>query len=94
MKIMVFCICYDLKAPGRDYTTLISAIKTYGTWWHHLDSTWFIETTNTNTAVAIRDYLRTFIDRNDELLVFPVATGWAGVGFQQQAYDWLRDHWN
>ncbi|MBB1194940.1 SinR family protein, partial [Flavobacterium sp. SOK18b] len=58
---MVFCIAYDLNSPGRDYSTLIDCIRSYGTWWHHLDSTWFIVSEN-KTASQIRDELGKLID--------------------------------
>jgi len=89
---MVFCIAYDLNTPGKDYTSLIEQIKSYKTWWHHLDSTWFIETSY--SATEVRDHLKQYMDSNDELLVFTVGTKWAGAGFSQRAYSWLREHWN
>ena len=89
---MIYCVGYDLKSPNRNYTPLVTALQSYGTWWHHLDSTWFVE--SQSDAAAIRDHLRQFLDTQDELLVFPVASGWAGIGFETRAYDWLRSHWN
>jgi hypothetical protein len=89
---MVYCICYDLNTPGKDYGLLIQEIKKYTPWWHHLDSTWFVETAK--TSAEIRDNLRACIDKNDELLVFPVGSGWAAAGFQDSAYTWLHNHWN
>jgi len=41
---MVLLIGYDLKKPIQNYEVLFEAIRTYGTWWHHLDSAWMIET--------------------------------------------------
>lgn len=89
---MIFCVCYDLNKPGQDYSPLLEAIKTYGTWWHHLDSTWFIE--SSKNASEIRDHLKSYIDTNDELLVFPVGEDWAGWGFDKKAYDWLNNNWD
>jgi len=46
----VLLIGYDLNKPrgDRDYPDLIEAIKAIsGSWWHHLDSTWLIETDKT-----------------------------------------------
>ncbi len=88
---MIYCVCYDLHAPGRNYEPLYNAIKSYGTWWHHLDSTWFIRTDQ--NASQIRDFLMQFTDANDELLIFPVARGWAGYGFSEKAYEWLQNNW-
>lgn len=86
------CICYDLNKPGQDYTKLCDAIKNLGTWWHHLDSTWLVVTNS--TPAQARDYLKQFIDLGDELLVFNVGTGWAGQGFSEECYQWLRDNWH
>lgn len=87
----IYCIGYDLNESDKDYESLIEQIKSYGTWWHHLDSTWFIETNH--TAAEIRDHLGQYIDSNDELLVFRVAKGWAGRGFSERAYNWLKNNW-
>lgn len=84
-------IGYDLNEAGQDYKTLIDEIKELsgGTWWHHLDSTWLIRCEL--TAKQVRDHLKQFIDKNDELLVINVtADNWAGVGFEK--YDWLHKH--
>lgn len=89
---MVFCIAYDLNSPGANYAALIEQIKSYGTWWHHLDSTWFI--VSDNTASQIRNHLGQYIDNSDELLVFPVGSDWAGKGFSEKAYNWLNNNWN
>ncbi len=86
-----FCVAYDLNSPSQDYARLIEAIKSYGTWWHHLDSAWFIK--SPHSASEIRDHLGRLIDSNDELLVFEVGTHWAGKGFEQKGYDWLKSNW-
>jgi len=90
MESNLFMICYDLNSPGQDYTELITQIKSYGTWWHHLDSTWIIK--SKKTAVEIRDHLGKYIDTNDELLVVKFGDAWAGKGFEEKAYNWLRNN--
>ena len=35
----IYIISYDLKIPGRDYTSLYDAIKSLGDWQHLLEST-------------------------------------------------------
>jgi hypothetical protein len=80
---------YDLNSPGKDYTDLIDKIKTYGAWWHHLDSTWLIKTAKTPTEV--RDDLRALQDANDELLVIDVSgDGRAWTGFNESGSAWLK----
>ena len=92
---MVYSVSYDLKKPGRDYSSLIDAIKAYGTWWHQTESVWLI--VSRYSAREIRDNLMKFIDSNDELFVIRLRKDWAAVGFKQNEYDWLRSvpdsHW-
>ncbi len=82
---------YDLNKPGKDYATLIARLKSYGTWWHHLDSTWLLKTSL--TAVQVRDQLKLLMDSSDELLVINV-TGDAAAwnGFNQKGSDWLKQN--
>lgn len=84
-------IGYDLKSPGRDYTSLYEGIKALGPpWWHHLDSTWLINTEK--SAAAVRDALKEHLDRNDELLVIDVSgRSRAWHGFNERGSKWLRD---
>lgn len=84
-------IGYDLNSPGQRYSDLIARIKNHGAWWHHLDSTWFVRTSL--SASTMRDDLRRYIDSGDELLVVDVTgDGWAGRGFEERAYEWLRNN--
>ena len=85
-----YMIGYDLNRRGQDYASLISAIESYGTWWHCLDSTWLIKANG--PALAIANHLAQFIDSNDELLVLelPAGTPAAWVGFDEQCVDWLN----
>jgi hypothetical protein len=87
-----YMVGYDLNRPrgADDYPKLISAIKGYPTWWHHLDSTWMIKTDQ--PATAIRDHLAQFVDSGDELLVARLAGESAWRGFSEQASTWLRNN--
>lgn len=84
-----YMIGYDLNKAGQDYSALIDEIKALANgWWHHLDSTWIV---NTNlTAVQVRDRLRAQIDANDELLVAAISEPAAWYGFTQKGSDWLK----
>ena len=79
---------YDLNRPLQDYPRLLAYLRSGGTWWHHLDSTWLVVTTF--TATQLRDALLPLIDANDELLVIDV-TGRprAWRGFDQRGSAWL-----
>lgn len=84
-------IGYDLNKAGQDYTTLIQKIKDIGSWWHCLDSTWFVKTDS--TPVAVRDYLSQYIDSNDEILVIRVTGGPAAwTGFDTKCSTWLKEN--
>ena len=74
-----YLIGYDLNKSGQDYKTLIEETKKLGNWWHCLDSTLIVK--STLTAIAIRDHLKKFIDKNDELLVVCLTGEGAWTGF-------------
>ncbi len=84
-------IGYDLNRPGQDYADLIARIKSRGAWWHHLDSTWLVDTAL--TATQMRDDLKGSIDSDDELLVINVSDdAWATCGINNSGNQWLNDH--
>ena len=86
----VYMVGYDLNKPVQNYEELIDAIKAYGIWWHHLDSTWIIQTDH--TAAQVRDNLGQHIDSNDELLVATIGAPGAWKGFNEKGATWLKDH--
>ena len=82
---------YDLNKPLQNYKDLIDKLKSFGTWWHHLDSTWLVRTSL--TATQLRDQLKGLIDASDELLVLNVSgDAWASRGLADSANAWLRDN--
>lgn len=81
---------YDLNKSGQNYDNLIKALKSYGTHWHHLDSTWLIRTSKTCTEV--REELKSLVDRNDELLVAELSGTAAWYGFSERGSKWLKAH--
>jgi hypothetical protein len=86
-----FLIGYDLNKPGQDYEPLYEKLKSYRTWWHHLDSTWLVRADL--TAVDLRNELKPLLDASDELLVVDVtgdAAAWSG--FKKRGSDWLLSH--
>jgi hypothetical protein len=90
----VHVISYDLKNPGQSYDELHDAIESYSSYTHILDSTWLIDTSETN-AGNIRDDLKGHIDTNDRLLVtrMPDSGGvrW-GTTFTDEHTEWLKEH--
>lgn len=85
---MVYCISYDLRTPGKDYDSLINAIKAYPAWWHQTESVWIVVTDQ--NATEVRDNLMKLLDRNDRLFVVSLDREWAGVGFREKEYTWLK----
>jgi hypothetical protein len=84
-----FLVGYDLDKPDQNYPDLINKLKSYETWWHHLDSTWLIKATS--TAAKLRDELEAHIGKADKLLVIEVTNvAWATTGLPDTANEWLR----
>jgi hypothetical protein len=82
---MVFLVTYDLRVPGKDYTSLYAALERYPDRYHSktLGSVWFIRGHALLTSKAIYDDLVRNIDPNDRLFVTPAdgATGWMDPEF-------------
>ncbi len=87
---MVYLVTYDLKKPGQNYSTLYDAIKSLGSWWHYLDSTWLVDT-NFYSANSVSEKLTPHIDKNDNLLVIGVKNDYQGY-LPEDAWDWLYQH--
>lgn len=84
---MVLLITYDLKRPVQNYAALHEEIKRGGTWWHHLESTWIIETTESPQQMYNR--LVRHIDQNDRLLIIEVKRNYWGW-LTDKAWEWLN----
>lgn len=67
MEKHCYIIMYDLRAPGRNYEQLYQAIKSYGIWGKLTESSWAI--VSSQTAENIRNFLLSFIDSNDRVMV-------------------------
>jgi hypothetical protein len=83
-------ITYDLISPGQDYTDLHEAIKSFGSWWHCLESTWIVDTGS--STGSIRDTLKQHIDANDKLLVAQLESHWASMHLTDDCNKWLKEH--
>ena len=85
---MILLITYDLNKPGQNYNDLYEEIKTAGTWWHHLDSTWIID-----THLSPNDWnerLRKHMDDNDNVLIIEICKNYQGW-LPEDAWKWLRE---
>lgn len=88
-----FLIAYDLNKgeTSAEYQRLIKEIKSYGTWAKPLESTFFVSTES--TAKDVRNYLKQFIDSNDELLILDVTEDdWATQGIDAKVTEWMKNN--
>lgn len=85
----VYCVSYDLKKAGQNYTALHEELKKSPGWWHELDSTWLVSTTE--TAQQLSDRLVKHIDQNDRLLVIKVVRAYQGW-LSESAWKWINEH--
>ncbi|GGF48569.1 hypothetical protein GCM10011519_23250 [Marmoricola endophyticus] len=83
-----YLVSYDLKAPGKNYDSLIKYLKSHTNWWHHLGSTWVIVTNL--SATQLRDGIAEHADDNDKFLVVKSGGIGAWSGFSTEGSEWLR----
>lgn len=83
----LYLINYDLHTPGKDYSALIDAIKSYGSWAKICESCWAIKANS--ICADIRSYLKKYIDTNDRLFVCAFSN-WASYNLPQDVVDWLN----
>lgn len=82
-------INYDLVKPGRNYDSLIRAIKDLsGSWCHPVESSWIVSTSLTSKQV--RDRLVPHIDSNDKLLVAELTGVAAWHNLDPKVAEWLQ----
>ena len=84
---MKYHVGYDLRAPGRDYSTLIKRLGEWGAV-RVLKSEWIIDYADTSAA-AIRDDLRKHLDANDRLLVVTMTGEAAWTTLEGNSADFL-----
>ncbi|MFA7302083.1 MAG: hypothetical protein WC069_07260 [Candidatus Shapirobacteria bacterium] len=89
---MILLVTYDLKKPGKDYTSLYNLLKTAPHWWHYMESVWIIQTTETvdmwNTKIAA------VIDQNDLVLIVDITKRPRQGRLIKEAWDWIRTNEN
>lgn len=86
---MILLITYDLKTPGKDYTSLYESIKKCGSkWWHYLESVWIVKTELSPNECFER--LKENIDKNDYCFIVDI-TGKERQGWlPSKAWEWIR----
>ena len=76
---MRYVISYDLNKPGKDYQKLTDALKSLGAE-RILLSEWVTTKRTGTNAAKLRDWLWTFMDGSDRLMVVCLdSSEWAGM---------------
>lgn len=71
-----------------EYVRLINAIKSYTYWAKPLKSLWLIKADS--TALQVTNYLKTFTDANDKILVIEVTNDWAAYNLPDAVVNWMK----
>lgn len=87
---MILLVTYDLNKPGKDYTSLYNVLKTAPGWWHYLESTWILSTTESPDAWS--EKIRRVIDENDHFIVVDITRKSRQGWLPKDAWDWIRQH--
>jgi len=84
----LFNVSYDLNRPGQNYDGLIKALEAYGMNGRRiLKSTWLIHTTE--TAEALFDRMRPFLDASDRVLIARMIRPYQGW-LTEEDWAWIR----
>ena len=87
--MVVYVVSYDLWKPGKDYKGLSDELQRSPGWWHYLDSTWLIVTSE--SADQLYNRLRVNLDANDSILIVQAGTdvqGW----LPKDAWTWIQQN--
>lgn len=85
---MTYVISYDLNKPGKNYPDLYEEIQSIGSWCHPVDSTWFV--VSSESATAIRDRLMATVDKTDAVIVTQASAPAAWDGLPSDVSEWLK----
>ena len=89
---MIYLITYDLNKPSQEYKELYEELRKASTWWHYLDSTWLIVTSESVEIISQR--IRDKTDNNDRFLVIDITgknyDGWLA----KEAWKWIYENIN
>ena len=83
-----YCVSYDLRQPGRDYSALYRLLRSYPSWCHVMESYWLIQTAD--SATTVRDAVANVVDQNDRIFVAVTAAPAAWQGLSDDVSEWLR----
>lgn len=84
---MVYVVSYDLRKPGQDYEGLFDVLQASPSWWHYLESTWLIATSE--NANELYNRLRIYLDQGDSILIIQAGTDMQGW-LPKEAWEWVQ----
>lgn len=87
---MILMISYDLKAPGRNYEPLYEVLKTAPVWWHYLESTWILKTSEDVSVWT--EKIRAVIDTNDNFIIINITNAPRNGWLPKKAWEWINQN--
>ncbi|MBD8490871.1 SinR family protein [Echinicola sp. CAU 1574] len=85
-----YIISYDLNSPGKNYESVLTALKSVGSWARLGGSAYIV--ISTMTAAQIRDKIMNVMDNNDQLFVGVVKAPAAWFGLGDEVSNWLKNN--
>ena len=86
MKLLL--VTYNLKNAGKDYSGFYNVLRDATLWWHYIDSTWLLKTSDSPSD--LRGKLKPHMDEiADSLLIIEVNDSYGGW-LPQKAWDWIN----
>jgi len=82
----VYNVSYDLNKAGKDYKGLHDELKSTSGYFHLLDSTWLLHTSE--SANQIWERLKKHVDSDDRILVAQITSNKQGW-LSKTAWEWL-----
>ena len=84
---MVYVVSYDLRQARRNYSGLIEELRKSPSWWHFMESTWLISTSENADQVFAR--VKPHVDDDDYLLIVQARRPYQGW-LPKEAWDWIN----
>jgi hypothetical protein len=88
----VLLVTYDLKKPSQEYSKLYEILKSLPKWWHYLESTWLILTSD--SAKQLYDKLCPTLDDNDNVFLIEIIKGDYWGWLPKDAWKWIKENIN
>lgn len=87
---MKYLVSYDLNTPGKDYEKLYNVLKSAEGWWHYLESTWILRTSQSLSSWS--DKIMNTIDENDSFIIVDITKSDRNGWLDKKAWEWLKNN--